>query len=150
MPRLENLPQTRISFRRSANNLHIATGEDLDLEQARAILNLMRCHSNDCNKFFIDVRHVTRIQPAAAAALRGAPQPSIAPQRIHYKGSRGFELATSGNKVLIVPEKACLQGHLPQLPLQGQKGPRQGAEYGPGGRGVGGRRCCLMDVNLKQ
>ena len=102
----ENLPQTRISFRRSANNLHIATGEDLDLEQARAILNLMRCHSNDCNKFFIDVRHVTRIQPAAAAALRGAPQPSIAPQRIHYKGSRGFELATSGNKVLIVPEKA--------------------------------------------
>ena len=70
MPRLENLPQTRISFRRSANNLHIATGEDLDLEQARAILNLMRCHSNDCNKFFIDVRHVTRIQPAAAAALR--------------------------------------------------------------------------------
>lgn len=66
----------------------------------------MRCHSNDCNKFFIDVRHVTRIQPAAAAALRGAPQPSIAPQRIHYKGSRGFELATSGNKVLIVPEKA--------------------------------------------
>ena len=43
---------------------------------------------------------------AAAAALRGAPQPSIAPQRIHYKGSRGFELATSGNKVLIVPEKA--------------------------------------------
>ena len=73
MPRLENLPQTRISFRRSANNLHIATGEDLDLEQARAILNLMRCHSNDCNKFFIDVRHVTRIQPAAAAALRGAP-----------------------------------------------------------------------------
>ena len=67
MPRLENLPQTRISFRRSANNLHIATGEDLDLEQARAILNLMRCHSNDCNKFFIDVRHVTRIQPAAAA-----------------------------------------------------------------------------------
>ena len=31
---------------------------------------------------------------------------SIAPQRIHYKGSRGFELATSGNKVLIVPEKA--------------------------------------------
>ena len=94
MPRLENLPQTRISFRRSANNLHIATGEDLDLEQARAILNL------------IDVRHVTRIQPAAAAALRGAPQPSIAPQRIHYKGSRGFELATSGNKVLIVPEKA--------------------------------------------
>ena len=74
MPRLENLPQTRISFRRSANNLHIATGEDLDLEQA--------------------------------AALRGAPQPSIAPQRIHYKGSRGFELATSGNKVLIVPEKA--------------------------------------------
>ena len=70
MPRLENLPQTRISFRRSANNLHIATGE------------------------------------AAAAALRGASQPSIAPQRIHYKGSRGFELATSGNKVLIVPEKA--------------------------------------------
>ena len=66
MPRLENLPQTRISFRRSANNLHIATGEDLDLEQARAILNLMRCHSSDCNKFFIDVRHVTRIQPAAA------------------------------------------------------------------------------------
>ena len=132
MPRLENLPQTRISFRRSANNLHIATGEDLDLEQARAILNLMCCHSNDCNKFFIDVRHVTRIQPAAAAALRGASQPSIAPQRIHKKG------------------KACLQGHLPQLPLQGQKGPRQGAEYGPGGRGVGGRRCCLMDVNLKQ
>ena len=38
MPRLENLPQTRISFRRSANNLHIATGEDLDLEQARASL----------------------------------------------------------------------------------------------------------------
>lgn len=35
MPRLENLPQTRISFRRSANNLHIATGEDLDLEQAQ-------------------------------------------------------------------------------------------------------------------
>ena len=31
---------------------------------------------------------------------------NIAPQRIHYKGSRGFELATSGNKVLIVPEKA--------------------------------------------
>ena len=110
MPRLENLPQTRISFRRSANNLHIATGEDLDLEQARAILNrslnLMRCHSNDCNKFFIDVRHVTCIQPAAAAALRSAPQASIAPQRIHYKGSRGFELAASGNKVLIVPEKA--------------------------------------------
>lgn len=106
MPRLENLPRNQLSFRRSANNLHIATGEDLDLEQARAILNLMRCHSSDCNKFFIDVRHVTRIQPAAAAALRGAPQPCIAPQRIHYKGSRGFELAASGNKVLIVPERA--------------------------------------------
>ena len=111
LPQQNTLPQEPPcrdwkSFRRSANNLHIATGEDLDLEQARAILNLMRCHSNDCNKFFIDVRHVTRIQPAAAAALRGASQPSIAPQRIHYKGSRGFELATSGNKVLIVPEKA--------------------------------------------
>ena len=43
MPRLENLPRNQLSFRRSANNLHIATGEDLDLEQARAILNLMRC-----------------------------------------------------------------------------------------------------------
>ena len=104
MPRLENLPQTRISFRRSANNLHIATGEDLDLERTYTLAS--HNYINDCNKFFIDVRHVTRIQPAAAAALRGAPQPSIAPQRIHYKGSRGFELATSGNKVLIVPEKA--------------------------------------------
>ena len=40
MPRLENLPQTRISFRRSANNLHIATGEDLDLEQVFCIIHI--------------------------------------------------------------------------------------------------------------
>ena len=40
MPRLENLPRNQLSFRRSANNLHIATGEDLDLEQARAILKM--------------------------------------------------------------------------------------------------------------
>ena len=88
MPRLENLPQTRISFRRSANNLHIATGEDLDLEQARAILNLMRCHSNDCNKFFIDVRHVTCIQPAAAAVLRAAAHPLQRLPRLRAGGER--------------------------------------------------------------
>ena len=36
-----------------------------------------------------------------------SPDPDLfPPQRIHYKGSRGFELAASGNKVLIVPEKA--------------------------------------------
>lgn len=106
MPTMEPHPRARIAFRRSADNLHIAAGEDLDLEQARAILDLMRCHSADCNKFFIDVRRVTRIQPAAVTALRGASLSAIAPQRIHYKGSRGFELASSGNKVLIVPEKA--------------------------------------------
>lgn len=48
MPRLENLPQTRISFRRSANNLHIATGEDLDLEQARAIATTATNSSSMC------------------------------------------------------------------------------------------------------
>lgn len=106
MPTLETHPRSQLSFRRNANNLHIAAGEDLDLAQARAILDLMYCHRQDCNKFFIDVRQVARIQPAAIDALRAVPQTSIAPQRIHYKGPRGFELAASGNKVLIVPEKA--------------------------------------------
>ena len=137
MPRLENLPRNQLSFRRSANNLHIATGEDLDLEQARAILNLMRCHSSDCNKFFIDVRHVTRIQPAAAAALRGAPQPCIAPQRIHYKGSRGFELAASGNKVLIVPAPTAAARTKRPAPGRGirpgRRPRRRGAPLSPDG-----------------
>ena len=121
MPRLENLPRPG-SLSAAVPTTCTSPPADLDLEQARAILNLMRCHSNDCNKFFIDVRHVTRIQPAAAAPSRCASLPSRR-SASHYKGSRGFELATSGNKVLIVPEKgkACLQGHLPQLPLQGQK-----------------------------
>ena len=151
MPRLENLPQTRISFRRSANNLHIATGEDLDLEQARAILNLMRCHSNDCNKFFIDVRHVTRIQPAAAAALRGAPQPSIAPQRIHYKGSRGFELATSATRSSLSLKRQSMFARAPAPTAAARTkrpAPRRGIR--PGRLWRRGRRCCLMDVNLKQ
>lgn len=106
MPTLESHSQSLLSFRRNANNLHIAAGEDLDLAKARAILDLMYSHSHDCNKFFIDVRQVSRVQPDAMAALRHASPAAIAPQRIHYKGSRGFDLAASGNKVLIVPEKA--------------------------------------------
>ena len=50
--------------------------------------------------------NITLGSPVELQPLRGAPQPCIAPQRIHYKGSRGFELAASGNKVLIVPERA--------------------------------------------
>ncbi|WP_297218291.1 squalene cyclase [uncultured Desulfovibrio sp.] len=96
-----------LAIRESANNLHIAVAETFAMPQARAIVDLLRSRHARCNRFFIDVRQVTRLEDDAVSALRDAlPASPVGMQRIAFKGSQGFHLAVNGNRVLIVPEHA--------------------------------------------
>lgn len=96
-----------LNLRESANNLHISINDTFALPQAQAIVDLLRSRHTCCNRFFIDVRQVTRLEEDAVTALRSAlPASPVSMQRIAFKGRQGFNLAVNGNKVLIVPENA--------------------------------------------
>lgn len=59
----------------------------------------------------------------------------------HRRGQFGQQVG-HGLQILGASGALHTAGHAAQYP--------ETVAFGLGGRGVGGRRCCLMDVNLKQ
>ena len=101
-----------VSHRFSHDNLHIRFNSRFDPPQASVLINLLQRYYQSCKRIFIDVREVEQPNPVAAAALKAAfLHADYEPQQIGFKGNRGFALAISGNKVLLVPEKKP-EGHV--------------------------------------
>ena len=100
-------------YRISANNMHVTLEGRLSPDMAAALGGLVATHERECGTFFIDVRGMEEAEPDAAESLKNVMQRSpVSPDRIAYKGRRGFDLAVNGNKVLVPSPRRHEPGHV--------------------------------------
>ena len=98
--------QTGLSHRFSHDNLHISVSSPFDPPQASALIELLQCNQANCKRIFIDVRHVTDPHPSAIDTLKTTLLlGNLSAERIVFKGKSGFDMAVSGNRVLIEQKK---------------------------------------------
>ena len=95
-----------LSHRFSHDNLHISVSSRFDPPQANALIKLLQCNQANCKRIFIDVRHVADPHPSAVDALKTSLLlGGLSTERIVFKGKSGFDMAVTGNRVLIEQKK---------------------------------------------
>ncbi|MCI7569202.1 hypothetical protein [Desulfovibrio sp.] len=104
----------KLPYRISANNMHVTLEGRLSPDLAAELGGLVATHERECATFFIDVRRMEETDPDTAERLKNVMRRSpVPPHRIAYKGSRGFDLAVNGNKVLVpAPRRHHEPGHV--------------------------------------
>lgn len=103
MDQRNSLLSPAVSYRFSKNNLHVRLEGSFEIPQADELIRLLYQNHDHCQRIFIDVRKVTQPHLTATQKLKAALQHSpIAEERVYFKGKRGFDLATTGNRVLLM------------------------------------------------
>ena len=95
-----------VSHRFSHDNLHISLDTQFNTPQANALMELLHCNHESCKRIFIDVRRVSNPHPSAVDALKTSLLlGGFGTEQVVFKGKTGFDMAVSGNRVLIEQKK---------------------------------------------
>ena len=109
----DKLSQPLFSFHSNGRNLHLKLRREPDRETLSSVSVLLKNHAQADGRLFVDVRDLNDMQPAAAMSLQSVLKESVLPPNsIYFKGALGFNLASTGNRVLVVREK----GQAPSVP----------------------------------
>lgn len=91
-----------IDFRHSAGNLHIHLRGDFTGMCAWELVKTLKWHAPGSGRVFISTRELARIDSGAIAFFKEHLQAvGICSKRLFFKGSKGFQMAPDGAKVLI-------------------------------------------------
>ena len=94
-----------VAHRISHDNLHIKC-QSFTQDQANTVVGLVQKFQKDCHRIFIDVRDVQKPSQSVAASFKTSLQNSqVSPRQIFFKGHSGFDLATNGNRVLVLADE---------------------------------------------
>ncbi len=95
-----------LAFHSNGRNLHIALHREPDKETLKSVSGILKTHARADGRLFVDVRDLNDMGSSAASSLQTILKESpLPPNSIYFKGPLGFNLASTGNRVLIVREK---------------------------------------------
>lgn len=93
-----------LAFRFSGGNLHIAMKGYFDCRAAERLAALLAKEHAGAEKFFVNASSLDGIDEGAATRLQTALQQlPVRAEQFFFKGEQGRKLASSGNRVLILP-----------------------------------------------
>lgn len=126
-----------IEYRTSEGNLHIKPKGCLSEGAALSLTDLIREKYDGQGRVFINTHDLTNIDPDCFGIFNsGMLSKTLPPDRLFFKGEKGFELAPKGSRVLLTPKnfkcgcrKGCIKGRS-SLPneLAGCAGKRGGLD----------------------
>ena len=94
------------SFHSNGRNLHLKLRREPDREALSSVSVLLKDHARADGRLFVDVRDLNDMQPQAAMSLKSVlKETSLPANSIYFKGPLGFNLASTGNRVLVVRER---------------------------------------------
>ena len=101
----------QMRFRHSHGNLHIETMGGFDESAAEKLLQLVRRECPVGGRIFIDTTGVDSVYPSGRHALNvGLGVTLVPPSSLFFKGEKGFQVAPSGSRVIVMSRKAHERG----------------------------------------
>ncbi len=122
-----------MTYRSKHGNLHVHTGGVFDGNSAWELINLLVDKDTGSGRIFIDTRALEDICPFGCHTFKTRMDfRAVLPSRLYFKGAKGFELAPSGSRVIVVPARGKIQKRPDKSFRVGCSGCRKGM-----GRAVG-------------
>jgi hypothetical protein len=91
-----------IDFRHSTGNLHIYLRGDFTGMCAWELVKTLKWHAPGSGRIFISTGNLASIDSGAVAFFKEHLKAvGISPDKLFFKGPKGFQLAPNGSKVLI-------------------------------------------------
>ena len=113
-------------FRHSSGNLHIQASGGFDEEAARALLELLQREYRSGGRVFVDTASLDSIHPQGRDTLgTGLSALDMPAASLYFKGEKGFQVAPSGTRVLLVSpggRESGAGGGRPSLAARRKKG----------------------------
>lgn len=101
----------QMRFRHSEGNLHIHASGGFDGESARELLALFRSEYRAGGRVFVDTVGLNDIQPSGRIMLDSElNRTQVPPASLFFKGEKGFQVAPSGSRVIVMSRKARKRG----------------------------------------
>ena len=95
-----------VTHRFSNENLHICLNDQFDPPQANAVLDLLQHNHAVCKRIFIDVRQIQNPNPSVVDTFKTSMiLNGFNKKQVIFKGKSGFDMAVTGNRVIIQQEK---------------------------------------------
>lgn len=101
-----------MQIREKNDNLYIRAVGAFDDSSAGELLALIETHHKGTGRVFVDTRDIQAVYPLGSNVFRSRfSQGCLAPEKLFFKGEKGFSIAPNGSRVIIAPEKKS-HGHV--------------------------------------
>ena len=101
----------KIEFNRNRGNLNVSLKGDFDGSSAWELIHLLHEQYDGEGYVFIDTKQLRTIRPFGGDTFRNCFNPGRLPKnRLFFKGEKGFEIAPTGCKILVVPKRRTCDG----------------------------------------
>ena len=98
-------------FRHNNDNLHVRMLGVFDGNSAHELLNLFLREYRSGGRVFVDTACVREVMPFGSKVLQARLcQTPVPASQLFFKGEKGFRIAPSGSRVLVVPQKKKKEG----------------------------------------
>lgn len=98
--------QFQLKCRHSKDNLHVWMAGVFDGASAHELLRLLQAEYSGVGRIFINTSELRDINPLEKDVLRThLQQTAISANCLYFKGEKGFTIAPSGSRVLILPSR---------------------------------------------
>lgn len=92
-----------LQFRHSEGNLHVRAQGEFDADAAQELLELLQAEYHAGDRVFVDTAGLGAIHPSGRGMLdTGMEHTAVPLPSLFFKGEKGFQVAPSGSRVLIV------------------------------------------------
>jgi len=96
----------QIQFKKNNGNLHIQPKGDFDGSSAWELINLIHDQYEGKGRVFIDTRNLGEIHPFGCNTFQcRLNHRAMPPDRLCFKGKKGFKIAPNGSRVIVNSEK---------------------------------------------
>ena len=114
----------QMRFRHSEGNLHIAAKGSFDGDSAQHLLELFVSEYQTGGRIFVDTAGLDEIHPSGRIVLdSGLGRTQVPPASLFFKGEKGFQLAPSGSRVIVISRKG--QEHRTAADAVAHHGPKK-------------------------
>lgn len=95
-----------MQVRKKNDNLYVRAVGAFDDNSACELLKLIEAHHDGTGRVFVDTRDIQAVYPLGGSVFRSRfGQGHLDPEKLFFKGEKGFSIAPDGSRVIIAPEK---------------------------------------------
>lgn len=99
-----------LDFRRNENKLHVHMAGTFDDKAAHRLLTLLHDEGQNAQRIFVDTCHIDVVKSGTMSFTAGIKQTLVPLAQLYFKGEKAFEIAPSGTRVLVLPQKKKKKG----------------------------------------